>query len=378
MTLKIGTYLGNDVFGEEPNWIDPVPIELQHPYEFSRNIGVGVSYSQFAETQARLNGGWLFDSKADIWEFTEFFDGKVGMLEGFWLPTWQSDLVVTAAIDAENAQLTVEDFGYADSWLQNDVYGRHIAIIFPDGTQIYRKIQGATSSTVVTLGAKVGKACALEDLPGLLVSFLLFVRFDQDKLERAYETPSVAQCALRFKTISDEMTATTTTTTSSTTTTTSNTQSTTSSSTTTTTTTNTQSTTTSSTTTTTQSPWTSYFDDSCWTPSGHGSWDDPNQEWDPTFASDRYLINLNDIGAWALGYRPTAVRITFTGGAQGARIILTDSAGHILVDSGYYGPSGEILYIDNVYDLDVHNLYIYCPSGGSTYSVTKIEFTEEE
>ena len=393
MTLKINTYLDHDVFGEEPNWTEPVPQEFTHDYDFSRNIGVGVSFSQFIETAVRLNGEWLFQSKADIQEFKDFFADKIGMLEGFWIPTWQSDLVVTAAIDATDAQLTIEDIGYADSWLNNAVYGRHIAIIFPDGTQVYRKIQGAPSSTTVALGAAVGKACRLEDLQSLLVSFLAFVRFDQDKEEREYETPSVARCSLRFKTISDEMTASTTTTTTSSTTTTTNTQSTTSSSTSTsssTTTTNTQSTTSSSTASSTSSSsttsttvtlppgeWVSHFDDADWEVfNGLGAWDDIDQEWDSVFDEELpgEIVFLRPIGVWAIGYRPLQMRITVTFPPNAAEVVLSDQwEAHIGFDEAY--TSGDAIDLSFGVE-DINNLIVGIAGGPGTFHISNIEFYE--
>jgi len=100
---------------------------------------------------------------------------------GFWFPTWRSDIVVNAAFDAADITLSVEDFKWEDYFRQTGT-GQYLFFAFPDGTTAVRKLISATSSTI-TLDQAIGKTVSTDELSQLLVSFLLYGRFDQDEVE---------------------------------------------------------------------------------------------------------------------------------------------------------------------------------------------------
>ena len=124
-------------------------------------------------------------------------------------------MVVTAAIDASDDTLTIEDIKYGTYWLPNDTTGRHLCLVYPDGTHVCRKVLGAPDADTLALDAALGKACPAGDLGSLLVSFLHFVRFNEDEIEIHYHTTTVATTTLGIRTIEAEITTTTTTTTTS-------------------------------------------------------------------------------------------------------------------------------------------------------------------
>ena len=219
MALKINSYLGHLVFGEEPNWISEPKFNMNRPYDYFGSVGVGVRYSHYEFTEIKFIFEYLFQNKQEIWEMKNFFDDRKGRYDGFWIPSWRSDIIVTSDFDITDTQLNIQDIEYSDNWLNNDVEGRHIAIIHPDGTHIYRKILSAPSSTIITLDKQLEKAVTTEELNSLLISFLHFVRFDQDEMVLTYYNPNIAKSSFGNKSIPNEMTAVTTTTSSSTTTT---------------------------------------------------------------------------------------------------------------------------------------------------------------
>ena len=208
------------VFDIEPNWINPIDQEFLHPCELLAFYGKEYSESNYTETDLRLRAQYLFDSKSEIQAYFAFFDEMMGRWGAFWVPSWQDDIVVTAAFEANATTFIIENIEYADYWLDNDVTGRYLFFLFPDGTQAYRKIMTAPSGTSITLGSEIGKACSAGELGALLVSFLYLVRFDQDEAEIKYDTEDVGTAEISFKTQGrDPVPTTTTTTTSSSTTT---------------------------------------------------------------------------------------------------------------------------------------------------------------
>lgn len=206
-------YKGYDIFNFEPNWVDMPLHEFNRPSELMRFLGLSYAQSYYDETALRFRFSFLEMTKSLIRQINDFFDGKLGRLQGFWIPSWQADIVVTEPFDAAANLLNIQDIKYEEYWLCNEVTGRHIFMMFPDREYVCKKIIGVPSSTMITLDSTVGKACSASDLSALLVSFLYFMRFDQDEIETKYASPEVGEMQLSFKTIPDGFTTTTTTTT---------------------------------------------------------------------------------------------------------------------------------------------------------------------
>lgn len=58
--------------------------------------------------------------------------------------------------------------------------------------------------------------------------------------------------------------------------------------------------------------WVSYFDDTYWVPldGTSGTWN--GTQWVPYHSKATYILQLNPLGGWEVGFRPSYVRITFT------------------------------------------------------------------
>jgi hypothetical protein len=103
------------------------------------------------------------------------------------MPSWNGDLVVTAAVLNTDTVLTVENIDYETHYLTNEVIGRYVYIEFPGGTYACRKITAADDDTPsVTLDSAIGTAVPAAQLDQLLVSFLNLSRFDLDELAVDY------------------------------------------------------------------------------------------------------------------------------------------------------------------------------------------------
>ena len=198
-------YKGKDLFLFHPNWVDSMDQGFRHPYDLLQWIGKGYCVDNLDETVLKLRFQFLINGKENIRDFVQFFDDQMGRLGGFWLPSWQSDIVVTSAFLGTDTVLTIEDIDYQATYLPLAATGRHIFVKFPDGVEKYKTIIDAFSlDGTITLDSAIGANCTADQLPHLLVSFLHFVRFDQDEFELKYISDSIITCKLSFSTIPHE------------------------------------------------------------------------------------------------------------------------------------------------------------------------------
>lgn len=198
-------YKSKDLFLFSPNWIRGQDQKFWNPYNRFEWIGKEYSTNNFDETILKFTAEFLIQGKEDIQDFIQFFDDQMGRLNGFWFPSWQSDIVITSSFLGAATELTIEDIDYEATYLPNDTTGRHIFVKYPDGIEKYKAIIDAdTATNIITIDSAIGKDCPESQLPYLLVSFLQFVRFDQDELEFKYETDSIITSRVSFSTISLE------------------------------------------------------------------------------------------------------------------------------------------------------------------------------
>ena len=143
-------------------------------------------------------------------EVRGLFNACKGKWKQFWLPSWQRDVVVTAAISSSDDYLTIEDIDYSASWSASHIIGKYLFILLPDGTEIYRKVVGWPTDTRLNLDATIGQDIAVESVGFILVSFLFPARFEIDEGELEYFRPTVATTRFRMTTLHDENMTTTT------------------------------------------------------------------------------------------------------------------------------------------------------------------------
>ena len=196
------TYNSKDVFNTEPNWANDITAEYRHRYEQIKSFGKDFVESYLDETKIKTLFNFLNMTRAEIYALESFFDGCMGRLSPFWVPTWQADVVVTSGFGAADVTINIEDIKWTDYWEPNTVVGNYLFFRFPDESEVYRKIISATNTTI-TIDSSTGKALTTAELPGLLTSFLCISRFDMDEIETVYHTPDVATIEVAFSTLSD-------------------------------------------------------------------------------------------------------------------------------------------------------------------------------
>jgi hypothetical protein len=201
---SVDTYLGEDVFSIQPNWISPPDTILTNDWRSIGSLGVESTSSLADETIISIYGYWTCTSRPDWWAMREFFMSRAGRLDGFWVPSWRNDINVTAAIGASDTTITIEDIDYDTTWFLNSCTGRHLAFFLPDGTTVYRTVETAPSSTTITISSAIGSAVTAGNLNKLMVSFLYYVRFAQDELEASQSIPEIAEYNLTMTSIPSE------------------------------------------------------------------------------------------------------------------------------------------------------------------------------
>jgi len=127
--------------------------------------------------------------------------------------------------------------------------------------------------------------------------------------------------------------------------------------------------------------WVQIFDNTDWVVGdtgfhlgGAGSWDAGNQEWDSDDGGGAFgvsAVELLPLGGWEVGYRPSKIRITFTGIAN-LDLYFRDTAFQYLVTEGQTITSGQELDI-TFSGNDIRSLLVWSFTE-NPFSVTNIEF----
>jgi len=125
-------------------------------------------------------------------------------------------------------------------------------------------------------------------------------------------------------------------------------------------------------------PWVSYFDNTCWDPRfvGYGTWD--GSKWISGFAGGHYGFNQDAQGAWYVGYRPTKMKITFSG-VPAVSLCVFDANNDImaLYDTCNYTSEAEITLSWGAHDLAKFTASTDGCGTENEWYITNIEFSEE-
>lgn len=197
------TYGGISVFDLWPNW-GKVELKFFHPYDWLFYLGKGITLSHYNESALGLKAEYLELTKEEIQKALDFFDAQMGKWGFFWLPSWQEDIRITEPFGAGDTILTIQDIDFASYWL-NTGAGNRIFIIWPDKSYVCKQVIGAPTSTTISLSGAVGKACSLNELSSLQVSFLLLSRFDHDEIEVEYLSDEKAHINFSFFSLYEAM-----------------------------------------------------------------------------------------------------------------------------------------------------------------------------
>ena len=189
------TYNSLSLFLTKP--INPITEKYRHPYILLKNLGLQTAFTNYGNTRAVYDRTFLLITKKEIYDFLNFFDAQMGRLGTFYTPTWLQDIVVSVGFADTDVTLTTKEL-YLTS---DEIVGRHIYIVLPDGTYVCREITGRPSPTSIIIDSGIGTTVATADLSNVTCSFLQNVRFNIDELAIDYITPLIAKIKLGFNTI---------------------------------------------------------------------------------------------------------------------------------------------------------------------------------
>jgi len=199
--MAFDTYGGLPVFDIEPDWAKHGEIDINREAWVAKAFAA--SYAETPEDEPQLAWTWqyLLEDQEEIQDFIDFFDLCRGKWGSFWMPSFCTDLLVTKGFSSGDKALYIQDVGYEKYWLPNDCLGRHVQLLFPDGSVAHRKIEMAPASGMVYLDQPLGYTCPEANLNFVMCSFLLFCRFGSDDMELEYLLESAARLKMSYVTL---------------------------------------------------------------------------------------------------------------------------------------------------------------------------------
>ncbi len=189
------TYNSLDLFLTKPLY--PMRGKYSHPYEYLSFLGLGYESSSYDKTRLSFSMDFRVVSRSAIWNLLKFFDSKRGRFQTFYIPSWNNDVVPTAAIGATDTTLTVEQIQFTSA----EIVGRHLFIRLPDASYVCREITDLPTSTSIQIDSAIGMAISQSNLSKMLLSFLYKARFGVDEILFEYIADEIINTKLDFKTI---------------------------------------------------------------------------------------------------------------------------------------------------------------------------------
>lgn len=188
-------YRNLPVMEREPNWRDALDIDYLRKLQ-SMDPGTG---KDFFDDEAELalpahSFRWTMLDRDEADYFRSWIYARKGRWSGIWLPTWAADLVLAA--DTSAGQMNIDFLAAGLTHFgQGDVHRRDIRIELRAGTLLYRRVTGPVvvdaSTERMTLNAPLGQLVTPADVAR--ISWMHFVRLDNDSIELAWQTPAVAE-----------------------------------------------------------------------------------------------------------------------------------------------------------------------------------------
>lgn len=174
--------------------LNPITEKYRHPNTLLGEYGKKFSFSTYGDTRAVFDRRFLCNSRKEIYDLFDFFDAKQGRFKTFYTPTWMKDIIIAADFNAVDTTLAINNL-YLTA---DEVIGRHIYIMFKDGTYACREITARPSANSIIISSAIGTTVPTADLPNTLCSFLYEVRFNVDEILFEYEMKNIAKTKLSF------------------------------------------------------------------------------------------------------------------------------------------------------------------------------------
>lgn len=195
------TYRGYPVLTARPDWSeDPTTTYERKLALFDPGTGPAATEDEAEMPMVEHSMRWILDSRAEIDRHRKLAFALRGKAGRIWVPTWNDDLIVVAAIGDSALAIEVEWTGYTE-YYQQDPNRRDIRIELVNGEVYYRRV---TSSSVLEEGTErlvIDSALGVNVQPDDIsqVSFIALSRQAGDAAEFSYFSGDVAEVAATMR-----------------------------------------------------------------------------------------------------------------------------------------------------------------------------------
>ncbi len=211
-TWDVTTYSGIDIFMPAP--AREFTQTYNHPYDLTQWIGKGLAYTWYAEGQTEMGeqNEYIFGnrganhSRSYVRDILDFFDKRKGRWGAFLVPTWNKDIVVNTTFSGSQTELLIDESGYVDNYLGDDIMGKYIMFRFTPNDFVIRRLVWADSGHIKLDQAIGTDVLTQAGVNRLYISYLVYSRFDQDDIviEYNYAQDSIAELTLNFMGLVEE------------------------------------------------------------------------------------------------------------------------------------------------------------------------------
>lgn len=187
-------YRGHDVLTDRTVLLSDVNERYVREAEtFDGGLGVLWSGPEFTYPVQTGLASWSLDSRADLWRIRAWLDARRGRQVGFWLPSWNVDLVLTTPTTASGTTLTVRNVGFSSYEGVRD-----IMILTTSGTTYFRRVlnsaPGSPGFDVLLIDSALG--VVLQPSQVQAICLLTFHRLDTDRVEIKHRAARGADIAV--------------------------------------------------------------------------------------------------------------------------------------------------------------------------------------
>lgn len=185
----------------EFNWREAPEIEYARKidtYEYGSGKTVIIDESDLAIPLHRVVFTALDRVDADY--LRAWLYARAGRWKGIWLPTWNDDLILTSSLSTSSTNVDVEACGLTH-FAEGKPHRRDIRIQLKSGAVYYRRVTDPTAPNEITerlvMNATVPVQINPEDVER--ISWMHFVRLDQDSVEITWVNQNQAETTLALK-----------------------------------------------------------------------------------------------------------------------------------------------------------------------------------
>jgi len=175
------SYLGHDVLESRPVILGDMSDRLVREVEtVDSSLGLVVVHPTLNYLNSTSQMGWDTLSREELSELRRWLYSRRGKQVGFWMPSWEPDLILVSNIDPLTTELTVQEIGYATAYTVRDIE----VVSTAGAVHRLRVLSGSASiggTEVLTLGAPAGFTLLASEVER--ISFMDFARLDTDRVE---------------------------------------------------------------------------------------------------------------------------------------------------------------------------------------------------